>query len=136
MRRRSGPIPGDHGGPGRKRSATATAAVASTELPPGTSAVGRALGGARGVYDIDVYLDCQQLRAAKHGPRRDAARSGDHAAASGRLGPVPGSISSAAARETLSTLGRGTGILTLNPRCTIDGHDCGRLVQEPTTRTF
>lgn len=125
VRRRGRPIPGDHGGSGREGSASATVAVASAELPPGTSAVGRVLGGARGgvVHDVDVRRPrCQQLRAAaEHGPHRDAARSGNDAAASGRLEPVPGSVSSAAARETLSTLGRGTGVLTLNPRRTIEG---------------
>jgi len=125
VRRRGGPLPGDHGGPGREGSPSTAPAVASAELPPRAPAVGRALGAAPGFHDVDVHLHCQQLRTtAQHGFRRDAAWSGCHAAASGRrhprLGPVPRPVSPAAAREALSTLGRGTGVLTVNLRRAID----------------
>lgn len=120
MRRRGRSLPGDHGGPGRERPASTTAAVAPAELPPRAPAVGRrrrAIGRAA-CHDVDVDLYCQQLRAAQHGLGRDATRPGNYAAPGQRrprLGPVSGSVSPTTARETLPTLGRGAGVLISSP---------------------
>lgn len=117
VRGRGWPLPGHDGGPRRERSTEAATALSPSELSPGapSPATGRARPSPGDQLELD--LDEHQLRDGEHGFRWNATWDGDYATHSGwrrsRMGPVSGTVSSAAARETLQAVGRRIGLLIM-----------------------